>query len=412
MKNKKLLFIAIIALTALIANILIYLPKTNTPSDYSIKTDSSSFIAFTRFADSSNYGDLPIGEIKIQKPENAWGAVVFIPQAHRYPGSAISDQKNDLAETTQNQMYEIISYLHKNFAINFIMTEGELYGSAPKEKISQLSEKINLRNEFASQIENLENETIDSSLNTHFEKEFFTRANNTVELLDREIILQGAGHKLKAEIPEITLFGSENQATREKCAIIVRNYIYQQDQLNECSAPAAKSTSPLPTASLHNLLLSKENAYQNTLSLSDFSSFKSLANRENKGDLTASIESTEHTYIKIQNLNKSTPAQLSTPLREDNPYQGITNSRELEKMINSSEKQIQEIVIDKRNEETAENFAKMLKENNATIGMLEFGAGHKDGLTKSLTGQGLIVITLTPEALSRKRKKEDEEDKV
>ena len=62
-------------------------------------------------------------------------------------------------------------------------------------------------------------------------------------------------------------------------------------------------------------------------------------------------------------------------------------------------KEIEKVVIIKRNKEAAENFARALKQEGEIVGVLQFGAGHKDGLIKELNSQGLSVVVITPEEI-------------
>ena len=63
-------------------------------------------------------------------------------------------------------------------------------------------------------------------------------------------------------------------------------------------------------------------------------------------------------------------------------------------------KKLNEIVLNQRNKETAENFSKGLWETNNNVGVLQFGAAHTKGLIRELNKQGLTVIVITVDGVS------------
>lgn len=58
--------------------------------------------------------------------------------------------------------------------------------------------------------------------------------------------------------------------------------------------------------------------------------------------------------------------------------------------------QINKYVVEERNEKAADNFLKVLKESKEKVGIIQFGAGHKEGLTKELNERGISVTVITP----------------
>ncbi|MEK7097573.1 MAG: hypothetical protein AAB906_01880, partial [Patescibacteria group bacterium] len=57
-----------------------------------------------------------------------------------------------------------------------------------------------------------------------------------------EIILQGAPYKLKAEGADLTFYGAEVESTREEGKVIVRDYIYLNDRINNLENTQAMRT--------------------------------------------------------------------------------------------------------------------------------------------------------------------------
>jgi len=62
---------------------------------------------------------------------------------------------------------------------------------------------------------------------------------------------------------------------------------------------------------------------------------------------------------------------------------------------------MEDVVVDQRNADTARNFVLMLEKTNSNVGMIQFGAQHRDGLIQELQNQGVSVIAITPKSLVR-----------
>lgn len=422
--------------------------------------------------------DLPIGEVEERGIENAWGTVYFIPQNHRYPGTNVADGKNDSAEIAQNQIYDIIKYLHKEKGVDFVMAEGDLYGEVENNKIEDMEEKMQLREEFVVQVNEFKKDTENNSIDPDSEEQFFERADNFLALLDREISLKGAPLRIKANEDDMILYGSENKETREECADIVRNYIYQKDQLQSCQE------SPLSSSNSNSSIMERLKEMKSLNGLIDLSSYSLLddytklktnenntntniglpsntsllerlkgfgsgsiaeklaelkkglknktggssplqsllkgrsltnisldnnigvlldrAREQKKENLVGRLEGINSVYQKIKNNQSKANAPSDDPSRADNPYKEVTDTGSLKEMITESEEKIQEVVIDRRNEETAENFKNGMIENNKKTGILQFGAGHEEGLIKELQNQGLSVIVVKPSEVLRR----------
>jgi pheromone shutdown protein TraB len=74
----------------------------------------------------------------------------------------------------------------------------------------------------------------------------------------------------------------------------------------------------------------------------------------------------------------------------------------LDKLLSKIEERIKEVVIDKRNREAAENARYALEETGKTSAMVQFGAGHTDGLVKEMNAQGLSVVVITSTLVAEK----------
>jgi len=356
---------------------------------------------------SKTYNGLPVGEVKSYETADAWGTAVFIPQNHRYPGTDPADKVNDSAEAAQKQIYDIISFLNEKYGIKFVMAEGDLYGKVDGDKIDALAEKIKARNTFANQVSVLKTEMKKQNVEASVINDFSVSATGYIESLDREIILQGAPYKMKSEGKNISLYGSEVQGTQEESAVIVRNYIYQQDRQkaltgNQKTPEVARTdNSQSSLAKAYALLLSKRGSKDNDLETS-FNSIEQLPSGNSY--LDSLIAETKRTYLSLKNGNgkRGATTTATSPSRSENPYQKINDPQKIQTLVAQSENKIQEVVIDRRNVETAANFADLLKTNNTDIGILQYGAGHEEGLVKELNKQGLnVIIVKADEVLER-----------
>lgn len=162
---------------------------------------------------------------------------------------------------------------------------------------------------------------------------------------NRELILKGAPYKLKAENDSsFVLYGLEEKETREESAAIVKDYIYLNSRLSQLNS----------------------------------------SSRPNISLLKSSYDS---------------------PTITKNPYANEYSQAKLKLRVAWREKQINEVIIDRRNKETAVNFARGLEDTNQITGILQFGAGHKERLIKELNKNKISVIVVTPDRVDEVNKK-------
>jgi hypothetical protein len=358
---------------------------------------------------------LPIGRVEKHTADDPWGYTVYIPQIHKNPASETGDKINDSAEITQKETYKMLDYLVNEKEMDFVMAEGDLYGEVPADKIGKLSEKIRLREELESRLKELKTHTANSKM-ALIASPVMIRGAKAIDFLDREIALAGAPYAIKAEGANMNLYGAENHETREECTHLVRDYIYQKDRISALSvnqggeamtleASGANKTVSLKTELLKKLL-SKNGAQNNPLTRL----FVADDSREDHGriinnganDVGGLISEINEIYLEIEKLYSiSANGAGARPGRMDNPYNSIDNPEELNKIHKETEKMIEEIVLEKRNREAAENFARALKQENENTGILQFGAAHEEGLVNELIKQGLSVIVISPNEVEK-----------
>lgn len=356
--------------------------------------------------------DLPIGKITTHKAEQEWGTAILIPQYHRYPGTESKDSINNSAKEAQEQIYEILPHIQEQYGTDLVMVEGELYGQVSAEKLESINKKITERNELSAEHQRLVNLLKKDGFNAEEERcvKNFDRA---IAEINRDITLNGAPFKLKAEGKNIIIFGAENQSTREESKKLVKNYIYLQDREKQLRGyhPERLSFRDNQSNKLFSsdlkLLLSKllKSRSSKDILMNDLKKLKITAESNNNKELLRIIRDIEQTLRKSNNNTAVSGRMLatqSTQSREENPYRNVNSPDKIERMLQETEQKIDEIIVDKRNQETAENFANMLREKKGQNGIIQFGAGHEQGLIQELNKRGISVMVITPsEVLKR-----------
>lgn len=353
--------------------------------------------------DPQNYQGLPVGKVKSYPVPHSLGTVIYLPQYHRSPGSSSQDKINDAGAKSQEQLYQIIKFLKDKAGVNLAMVEGSAFREVPAEKIALLADKIERRNELVSLSQSLKNAFQQEDIDPASEKKFIQSLDQEIIKIDREINLEGAAERLTAEGENFKLYGAENEATQQESKLVLRDYIYLTDRLKQLDqSPAKKSSATIFQDSSQISYL--KNIFKKNFQ-PDFNSLESMAHLQGREDLATLLHKTEEVFYA---LTKDAPEKIivqtssDTPSRKDNPYQNITDKKELQEKLSVSKDKVEQIIVERRNKETAENFTKALKDTQVTLGILQFGAGHEEGLVKELNKQGLSVIVLTPnEVLSR-----------
>lgn len=347
----------------------------------------------------SDFNDPNVGKIETYSVQNASGTVILIPQQHQTPGSDAADKLNDLAEITQKQIYGILSELKTKFNLSFVMAEGDLYGPVPEQKMSYLSNLLQIHDQLLNQLGKLTTSTANNRQET---KQISSDLQSYVHSIDRELTLSGAPYRLKAEGVPLTIYGIENQTTMNESADAVRDYVYLQDRLGQ-----------LAINQNENHLLSLEQAY---LALfPTLSPAEKLANdlyALGHTSLTASSRNTIETVNQILkntiNLKQSYTVMNSSsaPSRSDNPYKNIYSQKKINDLLKKADEKIQKLIIDRRNEEIAQNVKETIMKNNLPTVILQLGAGHETGIVKDLNNKGLSVVVITPAAIAKSPSKD------
>ncbi len=348
---------------------------------------------------------LPIAAIKKHEVENAIGTAIFIPQIHKNPGSESKDRSNDDAEIAQGQIYEITKYLNDKYGMDLIVVEGELNGLISADKFIRIAKKVKERSFLALHLDKLKAMLSKKSLDPKLENRLIGNISQAIKDVDREIILQGAPYKLKAEGADLTFYGAEVESTREEGKVIVRDYIYLNDRINNLENTQAMRTGRTQSLFPANMLDILKNlaSPRNTAISRDIDSLKSLAEEDGDGQLTTTLKDLAQDFADLKSDGKDVIGAVSqAPARADNPYKDETDIGKLKKLLKNTEKKIEETIINQRNKEAAESFAEALSATKEKAGILQFGAGHEKGLIEELNRQGISVIVITPDQVAKK----------
>lgn len=363
----------------------------------------AAFPSAPKLGDIQTYQGLSVGRVEEYKTPNSRGTVIYLPQYHKSPGSNSEDKINDAGASSQQQIYQIINFLVKRAGVDLVMVEGSLYGPVPPEKITLLKEKIQKRDTLISLLESLNKAFQEESLNPSREKKLLDLLDTEIAKIDREIVLEGAAEKYAAEGHNIKLLGSENPATKEEAKLVVRDFIFLQDRIKQLDHPQTAeqpSASSFQDNSVLKLLFQRK-------SLPAFEPLQSEAATQGKEYLVKLLQDTAKVFYDLENKfpkNIMLSTTSDTPSRRDNPYKNTRNKKALQEKLAQTKEQMETVVVEKRNRDTAENFAQSLKQEEEPVGILQFGAGHKEGLIEELQKQGLSVIVITSREISGRGK--------
>lgn len=351
------------------------------------------------------YAGLPVGSVDVRPTDRSWGTVVLLPQYHQHPGSNVDDAVNDRAQRTQEESYAILQKLTHDGNTHLVMVEGEIAGDVPVAKTQRLTALVQERDTFRTRLDGV----VQSFGALPSEATRVARVKKSGEKLlasvDRQIALAGAPQWAAATGAPIRLVGSENPDTLAQSRDVVRTYIYAQDRLAQLgggTSTAALGGSFVETMLSSQLqqLLKKARAENTDI---DLSRLQREAPDANSAENVRTLRDAWQALSQTRSM-RDAPAQSTTATtRSDNPFAGIQNPAALRKIVTQQEQKIQELVITRRNTETAENFARALRSHDVTTGILQFGAGHEDGLTRELNKVGLSVIVVRPAEVERAR---------
>lgn len=391
---KKTLIIGVVALTAATTGIATIAPFH--PGERIAHAFQAPDTA--KLADPAFYAGLSVASVAKDGNKGDWGTVILIPQIHQGPGSDPGDGSNDQAAVAQQQIYDIARRTQEQHVDTFMM-EGEASGDVSKQKVEAVSKKMAERRAFADDISKL---TDRMGMADPSERDSVkSQADQALQTADRTVLLTGAILKLKAEQPKLNLLGVEKPSTQESSRTIVRDRLYLQDRLSQLDGTQSGSQTA-STAAANTTFAGGSNTTQ-LLSLlsrpSLDSTLQNVATRSNDPAVDDGVQNARQALKELRAPIES-PESGPMPSRSDNPYADVTDRTELQQKLDENNQKLQQVIIDQRNRETAEEVASGLRSHDRKVGVLQFGAGHGDALVQALRSQGLTVITVMPQGVA------------
>jgi hypothetical protein len=344
-----------------------------------------------------DYSDIQdeIGKVEEYNVSDPKGTAILIPQTHQYPGSKSSDPVNDSAEVAQEQISEIIKYMSENSNVQFAMVEGALAGQIPQEKISLMSEKLEAYNNLETKISALKEEMENGNTDPKIIASFAKDSDAILNLIRRDLILMGGAYMAKAEGADISLFGTEKADTLDQCAEIVRNQIYLRDRKKQLSEGNNGDIIAL-LRRFQQFSPVQANQQDSTKQKFQYDLSEIKNNCDGEDGIKTSVDEVVQAFNSLISIKEPGSSQSASPSRDSNPYASVNSISRINNMLQTTEGQIEEVVVKQRNRETAQEFAKIMQSENFRTGLIQFGAGHKEGLVKELNAQGVSVIVVTP----------------
>ncbi|HEX8993944.1 MAG TPA: hypothetical protein VF803_01690 [Candidatus Paceibacterota bacterium] len=338
---------------------------------------------------------LPVANVVVRTVPDARGTVVYIPQDHLYPGSNPADAVNDGAATTQNQIKSIVSYLTGTLGVHGVMVEGTNVGPVATDTLTVLGQKMQAATNLASAADNLARVCSSTTCGGAIAGARALSAN-----LTRESALVGGAQEAKASGGTFALVGVENASTEAAAGDLVRDYYYLNDRLASLTTPSQNAFALANPAQLVQLS-SHANTSGPVMDVSDGMLAALPKDQAIAAQTSAFTKAVQAAHSAEEAGNALLAKQAANlPPRSANPYGGVSSSAVLQQKIAADENQMQAVIVDERNRETAANAAQALGTLGTDTGVLVFGAGHTSGLLSALAAQKLSVVVVVPKQLA------------
>lgn len=357
---------------------------------------------------------LPVAEVEVLAADSERGVAIFLPQTHIRPGTDPFDPVNDTALAVQREHRAIINNVTDIHGVGIALVEGALVDEPLGDEVARLrtatEQTATLNGHIESLAARLEEKDASSAAAVRAGMQAFARD------IERVTLLKGAPYVAAAENDALQLAGAENPATKEASGEILRRYVYQEDRLAQLRSGIATAD---PAAVLKQQLLAE---LQRTLRAENLAAIPLAGSAGNRkaGSLVTTLKEARQAAAQSGDEALQTelaaaideaksiaallapPAALTAaaPNRADNPYSGVTDPTELQRLMEETEEDIQAVIIDQRNRETADAFVAALAEQGETAGILQFGLGHTDELARELQARGITVIIVRSDTVA------------
>jgi hypothetical protein len=267
-------------------------------------------------------------------------------------------------------------------------------------KVEGWRRMVDLKNKMNRLADDLTAALLAVTINEPLEERVLEGVERKEQDVERSLMLKGAPQVLAGEGAEITLWGLENEQTLEESRPIIRNYVYLGDRLSQLRAGDSKSSMAQASQKLAPLLSMLQGKRRSMVK--DVERLAAEASLKGQQPVLGILAQVKSAVQELEVKTASGSASLGGPQRINNPYKNETSRRKLESKKQQVEQQIQAIIIDKRNREAAVYARQALEQTGADEGVIQFGAGHTEGLVRELNEQGLSVIVVVPESAGEK----------
>lgn len=359
-------------------------------------------------SDADRYASLPVSNVSVVTSSHSWGTVLLVPQYHRVPGTLDDDPQNDRAVVAQREIRTILNATVDEIPQAPIFVEGELAGPVDAEKRAAYARLRATLTRFTKESEHFVHLMQQHRVPDTLQQPAVNALSKETQRFARTLLLGGAPFSI--DTTSATLYGTEKQETLAESAEVVRAYLYAQDQLVRLQ----QSPDPVFRFAAGSSLMLDENLVELLSTLragekdpwdSPLAAIETFAMTNEYRDLKAAAAQITEVQRELQQATEQithAAAQRvsSAPSRSDNPYADIANPAALEHIIKEHEDKIESLVIDRRNEETAQAVRGTLESIHKNIAIIQFGSAHTEGLRNELVAQGFDVITIVPESVT------------
>jgi hypothetical protein len=371
------------------------------PSSVQLVADVSVFEASSRKA------GLPLARVESYQLPQASGTAILIPQFHRQPGSNAADQVNDSPERAQRQIAALLPSIINFFSTQLVMVEGIQLSGVPAEYVRALQEKQTAISALEQGMEMLAGrEAIDPEHAPAYQKAR-KQLEQAKQNATRELLLEGAPFQLMAQGQRLTIVGPENPQTQAEAAGIVARYMALKK--SRPRAKTAVSSAPVHVSSLQGRFHASERSrslwrlLQQARAVRPLNTLEEMMEKNNKKDEGKIAEQIPLWQSAIAVLKKPLPARMVLPASSSEQDQLPSDPAQVRRELAHLETEIQRVIIDQRNRETAGYFRQALEESGQSYGIIQYGAGHQEGLVKELQAKNLSVMVIVPQEVEERQ---------
>ncbi|MDO8425723.1 MAG: hypothetical protein Q7T01_04420 [bacterium] len=356
-----------------------------------------------------------VGTVTLRTPSvrSSGEIVVVLLQRHQSPGTDADNAVNDVAAITQRELAAIMRDLVETYGISNVLVEGQQVGATHVARTERALADV--RRE-AAQLTALDATvrvmSASPAVPSALRAALTTSADAFRADADRALLLRGAAFSAYAQGTELAVMGAETPATYEQSAAIVVDYMHLTARLAELASPAKRARQRI----------TRDNSSSGIAALRgmmDAAFHAPASSREAVPQLpdvlqriaaqTTDPQIREHVrraqdmlaqYARRPANERAASADTRRPSLARNPYARSSDARALTQRLDRVEVAMERTVVAQRNADAATNFHAMLDAADATVGMLQFGAGHEEGLVAELLARGMIVLAVTPKSIA------------